>query len=224
MAISQITVVTSATDSKLTAVQTVKDEIGLSGTDDDNFIDRLIDEISGAITTYTDRVFAQEKVEERVPGYDHPDLIVSRTPIQSIESIEFVSNGSATTIDSDNYFISDAEAGFVRRDEAISGGIWSSTLRVSTDLVPHHPPLAPELSWKVTYTGGYVLPNWSDTRDLPHDIERACLEGVKARFLARQRDPNITRINIDNIYSASFTQFGLPETALQLLDPYRRIA
>lgn len=214
-----IEILTSAPDKDLTTLSTVKDEIGITGTDDDNFISRLIQEISAAIVSYTGREFAREEVKEKVGGYGNQQLIVSRTPIKSISEINY---DEETTIDTDDYFIGDSDAGFIHRIDYY----WESTEPVHVNVSPFVTPMQAEPKWVVTYTGGYVLPssNWTDTRDLPYDVERACIEGVKARFLARQRDPNITRLNVQqNMYAASFELHGLPPSSIQFLAPYVRV-
>lgn len=210
--------ITTAPDKKLTTAETVRDEIGLSTLKDDHFIDRLINEASQAIVSYTNREFAEEEVKERVPGFDSPELIVSRTPIKSISEVSY---DGETVINSDDYRIGDPDSGFIYRIDYI----WQSTERVRYNLEPRWAVDSPEPEWVVTYTGGYVLPssNWTETRDLPYDIERACIETVKAWFLSRQRDPNLVSMRVNGAFSAEYTQFGIPVSAAEMLKPYVRI-
>jgi hypothetical protein len=65
-------------------------------------------------------------------------------------------------------------------------------------------------------------------RDLPEDLERACLETVKARWFARLRDPLVKGEQIQGIasadYLAPFTGAGdpgLPPSVVGLLQRYR---
>lgn len=208
--------ITTAPDKKLTTAETVRDEIGLSTLKDNHFIDRLINEASAAIVRYTNREFAEEEVKERVAGFNTPELIVSRTPIKSIAEISY---DEETIINTDDYRIGDPDSGFIYRIDYV----WQSTQRVEYNIKPRWSNETPEPEWVVTYTGGYTLPNWNDTRDLPYDIERACIETVKAWFLSRQRDPNLVDVRVNGTFSAEYTQFGIPVSAAEILKPYIRI-
>ena len=70
MTVSVLTVLTPATSRALTTLGTAKDELGISGTDDDARLSRWIDEASERIETYLGRVLASETVREifRVGG------------------------------------------------------------------------------------------------------------------------------------------------------------
>ena len=50
---------------------------------------------------------------------------------------------------------------------------------------------------------GYLLPG-DPQRDLPEDLERACLETVKARWFARLRDPLVKGEQVQGIASADY--------------------
>ena len=60
----------------------------------------------------------------------------------------------------------------------------------------------------VAYAAGYLLPG-DPQHDLPEDLERACLETVKARWFARLRDPLIKGEQVQGIAS---TDYWVPST------------
>ena len=55
----------------------------------------------------------------------------------------------------------------------------------------------------VAYAAGYWLPG-DPQRDLPEDLERACLETIKARWFARLRDPLAKSEQVQGIASADY--------------------
>ena len=66
-------------------------------------------------------------------------------------------------------------------------------------------------------------------RDLPEDLERACLETVKARWFARVRDPLAKGEQVQGIASADYCvpstgdgDPGLPPSVVGLLQRYRQ--
>ena len=79
----------------------------------------------------------------------------------------------------------------------------------------------------VAYAAGYLLPG-DPQRDLPEDLERACLETVKARWFARLRDPLVKSEQVQGITSADYWvpstgdgDPGLPPSVVGLLQRYR---
>jgi hypothetical protein len=79
----------------------------------------------------------------------------------------------------------------------------------------------------VAYAAGYRLPG-DPQRDLPEDLERACLETVKARWFARLRDPLAKSEQVQGAASANYwvpstgtDDPGLPPSVVGLLQRYR---
>jgi len=179
-----ITVNTAAPVTDMTELDQVATELGLSAsekTTHTNLINRLIKVNSDLIRSYTGRVFAQETVTETFFTFGHERLIVSRTPIVSIDTIELDGN----TVDSDNYEIEDAGAGF----------IWNETGWDRTNVL--HGPYTPtpkrvgKFDWSVKYTAGYKMPGEA-SRNFPYDLEEACIKLVKQDFFERAQNPNIS--------------------------------
>src|SRR5690606_7857781 len=80
----------------------------------------------------------------------------------------------------------------------------------------------------VTYGAGFLLPD-DDDRDLPLDIERACIAIVKADYLGRTRDPNMRSDATDGLGAVAWqvgghrTASGWPADVEALLAPYRAV-
>jgi hypothetical protein len=205
-------VITPAANKKLTTVSAVKEELGIPDADmsQDALISLFIDRASDAIVTFCSRPFAKEGYRETVPGYGSNRLILSRTPIVEITSV--IADSEIIT----DYLLEDPEAGILFRRR---GWQWAPTM--GWNITWHPVGNSEDLNFTVEYTAGYVLPGDQGTRTLPNDIEKACIETVKAWYLARERDPVITAERIGD-YQASYAQ-GLPAVATQLLAPWRRI-
>jgi len=203
-------VIAPAANKQLTTLETVKSELGISDTGQDAFLNSLIDRASDAIVSFCGRPFAKESYRETLAGYGTNRLILSRTPVIDVFSI---------TADSEiitDYLLEDPEAGILFRKR---GWQWAPTLGWN---ISFHPIGSSEnLNFTVEYTAGYVLPGDEGTRTLPHDIEQACIDTVKALYSAGERDPAITGERIGD-YQVSYVQ-GLPVGVTQLLIPWRRI-
>lgn len=204
-------VITPAANKQLTTVDVVKSELGISDTSQDTLLAKLIDQASDAIVSFCGRPFAREDYRETVPGYGTNRLLLSRTPIVQISSV--VADSEIIT----DYLLENAEAGILYRKR---GWQWAPTLGWHITWQPVGG--SENLNFTVDYTAGYVLPgDEGDTRTLPHDIERACIDTVKAWFHARERDPAVTGEGVGD-YQASYAQ-GLPASVRQLLEPWRRV-
>lgn len=211
---SILTVTSRATSFDLTALDTVKDELGITGSAENDKIERWIRQGSTAISAYCKRVFAQETVSEvfrltddRRRGFTwaslcEPVLMLKRFPVASIASV--TEDGTALT--TDQYEV-EPEAGLLYRlcrDERIE---WTAA-KVT-----------------VAYTGGYVL-----LPELPDAIERACISLVRHYRANATRDTAVTRRSIPGVLDETFwvgtvpgTEGDLPPDVVGLLAPYRNI-
>lgn len=181
-----ITVFQEGPDNLLTSLAKVKLTLGITNSDEtyDELLEDFIKESSDFIENYTGRKFGLATVRESVVGNGLPDILLSRTPI--LEVLEVMLDETAYT----DYTVYDKDAGILQRTLG-----WTST-NIRHDLISPHPSSYGEKRWHITYTGGYVLPSWmgsSGDRDLPYDLERACIELVKTDFYNRSRDGTITQ-------------------------------
>jgi hypothetical protein len=195
---SILTVVTAAESQDLTRVATVRDELGISN-DNDELLERLVHEASAACASYCDRVFGQEDVTEVFrPTSSQDSIRLHRYPVSEVT--EVVEDG--TTLDADEYEV-DGPTGVLYRMEDDERSIW------------------PGVKIEVSYTGGYELLD-----DLPRDIERACIELVKAWYFSARRDPMVRQSDIPGVMSESYWvgsigTGALPPNVTALLDKYR---
>lgn len=170
-----VTVKTASDYRDLTTIDEVKLGLDVTGSDDDEWLASLIHGASAAIEQYTNRIFARQTYIETVAGSDHPKLLLSHTPIQSITSI---------TCDSEpivDYDIEDADAGVLHRDVG-----WLRTAWVGWEVERRVVPLTDELNHTVEYEAGYLLPGQTD-RNLPYDVEQACVITVMHWYRRERR-------------------------------------
>lgn len=133
-------------------------------------------------------------------------IVLGRRPIISIASI--TENG--TPVDPCDYELF-ATDGRVKRLSSGLPAAWPCTIIV------------------IAYTAGWNLPN-DQNRNLPPPIEQAVIEGVKAAWFARKRDPNVKSDNVAGIRTVEYF-FGtpgqdqpLPPLSMALLNPFRNMS
>lgn len=199
----------------LTTKEKVKQTLNLSSSDHDTMIDDMISATSDFVVNYCGREFAKQRVKESLPGKGLPEILLSITPLVSVEKVEF----DDTEIES--WVIHDREAGIILR----RGGFRSTNLPFNT--INSHPSSYEENRWHFTYVGGFILPGWNGnngTRNMPYDLERAVIDIVKGQYLSRDIDASITRYRIGDT-QAWWDRRGagsMPEAAEMVLNYYRR--
>lgn len=212
-----LTVTSGPDHTDLTTVSAVTNELDIGP---DAIIDDLIARASEAINRELGRGrdgLASQTYEEQLGAHGDPYLTVSRTPVTNVASV--TRDGEAVT----DVEIHDAEAGLLYRKDG-----FRSTEAATTHLGPAiRQPYEAHPDYTVTYTAGWVMPGASG-RTLPHDIEKAAIETVKAWYVARDRDPDVVSESVGDV-SVDFRsdeqrRQALPGAALQLLTPYRRVA
>jgi len=197
-----LTIIEAPVATKLTTRDVVKGELGLTGSGQDDYLDRLIDQASAAITSWCSRVFAAETVRETFHAGFLPReaFVLSRWPVIDLLSIEIA--GQAQPLAE-----TEQEAGglLYRVDAGGNRACWPAGRTV------------------IIYRAGYVLPG-EDERTLPPDIERATLLTVRAAWHAAGRDPLLRSETIEGVGSSAY--FGAGASGLSaevegLLTPYR---
>lgn len=227
-----IVVVEPAISTLLTTRERAKAELGITATDDDDLIDDMIARASSAIARETRRTFGVETVLETMDGTGSRLLGLSRTPI--VEVTEVLEDAAAVT----DYTIEDAEAGALYRQDGWgrSGGLrmWGTEAFSSGYILPGYQ----DRRYGVTYRAGYLLPSDvnpylppADPQNLPGAVEQACLEAVKAWFMASDVDPAVSSVKVGNLSvsyrgesSSSMPPGSLPSAALGLLRNYYQMA
>lgn len=197
MSSSILTVVTPAPAPQLLATADgCKAEIGADG--DDTRIATLLPQASAAIAAHCHRVFGRETVTETWRAVRAEVLILSRIPVQAIAKV--VEDG--VELGEDDYEC-DPGAGLLYR---LCGGQrrpWGARSVV------------------VTYDAGWRLPG-QDDRDLPEDVERACVLTVLAWYKAQGRDPMLRSEQSQDVGSQSWIATAdmsvLPPQAISVLE------
>lgn len=193
----------------LTTIEAIRGELLISGDDDNTYLARLINSASDAIRSYCGRDFAMEQRTERLSGSGRPLLLLSLYPISEVESVTV--NGEELA--SDAYDVDPQMGVLIRKHQS-----W---------------PTAAERNITVTYTGGYITPAQAaaDTdlvRDLPYDIEEACIVTATTWASHRGTPRDATTLQVEQIR----VTFGerdrepamIPPAVLHLLAPWRRWA
>ena len=201
-----LTIIEAAAIKKLTTLDRVKAELGVSGAADDAYLGALINEVSTAVATWCRRCFARETVRQvfRLETARR-SLALARWPNITINAISI-----GDTDFSPVEFEADDSGLLYRLDASGNRTDWCRG-RVT-----------------VEYDAGYVLPGEED-RDLPQDIERAALMLIKADWYARDRDPLIRTDATEGIGSTAYqvggfrTVSGFPPEVEGLLSGYRAV-
>ncbi len=221
---SLLTVTSQADSYDLTTLETAKLELGISPSDStqDEKIVLLIHQVSSAISTLCDRVFAQEEVrevfrlnsgsvgrfrswarhEESIEG-----LILRRRPISSITTL----TEDEVVVDSSEYEC-DLGTGILYR-------LTDSDFRMTW--------LANKIT--VDYVSGFVL-----LSGLPFDIEKACLIWLKSLYANMQRrDLNVKVEDVPDLMRREYFDRGMinksvvydpPNEVMVLISPYMEAA
>jgi hypothetical protein len=203
---SILVVTASAARRGLTTVAMVKRELGITGSADHDFLEDLILQASAAIEGWCRRVFGREAVTETFRlSAERAVLHLARWPNVALASI----GEDGVTLAADDWELDAATGELWRLDGADCRVAWPAAKIV------------------VAYAAGYRLPG-DPQRDLPEDLERACLETVKARWFARLRDPLIKGEQVQGVASADYWvpstgagDPGLPPSVVGLLQRYR---
>lgn len=203
----------------LTKLSEVKGDLGITDTSKDAVIERMILAASEAIQVYCDRKFRKETVAEKHRPSGTLRLVLDRTPIVSLTTID--DDGSA--IDMTTVGIEHAGAGIIRKD---SPWVHNDTALADSVAVDRLVGTG-EKVLTVTYVAGYVLPNdATGTRNLPYDIEEACLDAVVTNYRKRGVDSTIISETVGDA-SQTFSTTGdsvgrlLPPSVLTTLNRYK---
>lgn len=214
----------------LTTLATVKTELGILDSSLDDVIARLINAASVRILRATGRrrlAYSAAYVED-VAGYGTGSLVLSLTPVRSVASLSF--DGSAQTtsdLELPAFNAGEDNDGIVRR----SGGfLW--TAATAGESVTGQGVIGSERRlYRVTYAGGFICPGQATAgppalvRDLPEDLEQACIDLVTSLYRRRGRDQGITAESILGESVAYDTTAGdMPASVWTAIAPYMRLS
>lgn len=217
-------ITTAAATTDLTTLDSVKLELGITATDEDDYLTAKIDRISSTICSYLNVKPATDGTrslgrETLVETFRQPmvrfiprlqrlnlELLLSRYPVTSIASIVVDGTALLTT----EYEV-DGATGILYRLTTDS----VRTFWVGASIV-------------VTYTAGWLLPNDSGN-NMPFDIEDAAIGLIKLARAARERDPLVKSENFAGILATTYWTPSpgddpIPPDIAYKLAPYRNIS
>lgn len=215
-------ITTAAVSRALTTPERVSQEI--PDLDESKAAD-LIAEATATIERQCERPFGFgfATFEERLTGDGSPILQLEALPLFDIDTVLH----DASTVIAD-YEVIDPETGWLYREVG-----WPVRLR-GGGLLGQDVALAGRLDWTVRYRAGFVLPGDDQPEDLepgavvpdlPVDLERACIELVRALT----ETPVATGVSSERIgdYAVTYRDNDmanvLPPRVATLIAPYRRI-
>lgn len=144
-------------------------------------IETLISRASAAVERICGRVFAREDVTETLEGSGHVELLLERTPVVSLTSVE--RDGGAV----EDVVVSDRGAGVL----FVPTGFRRDAIALPR-LIEAWPSGSAKLSWEVRYIGGYYLPTFTQAASgapgatdvlLPEDLEGLVIDAVASLFV-----------------------------------------
>jgi hypothetical protein len=199
----------------LTIIDTIKSEleIPLSYTDEDSYIERLINSVSEAIKNYCSRDFEKRTEAEKIQGSGRRKLFLCGYPIISITEIKI----NDEILSSEEYELTEEgkSAGYVYKEDR-----WPVSIIGSHGIVTDPIFSDEKHNIEVTYETGYVLPKdetEENPRTLPYDLEDCCVEAVAARYAQRGTGGNIKSYKEEYISVTFDEKTGLPINVLQKL-------
>lgn len=203
-----LTVVAPAESSALTTLEALKAELALSATGDDVWLTDTIARASATIERWCGRVFALETVAESFRIDRATDLLVlSRWPVAAVVNIV----ASGVGLAADGWELDAANGDLYRLGVGDQRKVW---------------PIGKTV---VTYSAGFILPG-AEGRNLPADIEAACIALCVRAFHAKGRDPALRSYDNPDVEAFSLvdpdrmpTVDGLPADVAERLRPYRQV-
>jgi hypothetical protein len=172
---------TPAASTGLTELDGLKRAMGITDKDNDAFLRELIQRASDEARTFCSRQFSRQQYTEDVRSEGSLLLQLAERPVVSVETVTL--DGVALT----DHRIEDAEAGELYRELGWEWHVFQQrTLGGGQPLAGEEFP-----KYVVQYTAGWLLPGETG-RTLPHDVERAIIDFVKAMYGGKGPQTGIT--------------------------------
>ena len=215
------TVKTAAASIDLTSLLNVRADLNLPDADPtiDIYLSRIITQISGGMQSECNRTFAYQVYKDTVrPGRDtgagidtSPEYIpTARIPLVSVASI--IEDGTTLVVDTD-YEVDVANSRVYRLNSSGNLCKWRGNKIV------------------IEYGSGWTLPSALVSGPNPllqsaPELEAACIDMVKARYIARDRDPFLKSDTVEGVGSQTFwipdvSPGKSPDHIQDILDDYR---
>lgn len=221
-----ISVCTSSTDEQLAALGDLMMVLGVTASS--SGMDLALTQASDWTTRFVGYDLRRQVYEETVASYGSQRLMLSQTPIRSVQRFfNSTSTADATEFESSEYRVSDKEAGFIQRDQ---GYEWTAQRR--WDLGSYVVPNSETRPWLVVYEAGYQIGETSSTSDkwattstsnsLPPTIERAVLLRAAEMY---QGSAGVKQLKVGplSVTYSSESADGNSDSPSALLRPFMRI-
>ncbi len=207
---SIVTVTVAPSATRLSTVDRVKQELGITGSASDALLGVKLDEASSDIEAHLSRTLNRATLSELFFGGEGwaDSLLLYRTPVVSVTSVTV----DDVLLDTTEYRIDNVTGELFRLD--LSG--YTCTWQWCKEIT-------------VVYVAGYLLPEEAG-RTLPPAIEAGTLGLVQSFWFSRGRDPNVKEEDIPGVmrtayWVGSVGQAGdLPPDVLRRIAPFRRPA
>jgi len=207
----------------LTTISSVETELSLTAAAQDAELTRYINTASDQIEKYISRkIYYGASIIEKVASTGRVGqygssrtssfLYISRTPLSSIASVVWL--GDNSTVTASDYEVWDSNQGAIYKSSG-----WNSVEVSATEFT----------RYQVTYTGGWITPQQAAddgalTRDLPFDLESACIKMVSGMWRQKGTDAEIGSESILGV-SMSFNRHegGISPFIWSVLNEYKRM-
>lgn len=208
----------------LTDLATLKAALGITGSSEDTRLEGLIRAATAQIEAWCRVGLTRQTVTNELhQTQGGVEYVLGRVPVVSVTSIVI----DSSTVPSSQIVIANANAGVIRIDDAYSPTA-PYVGQISQDPVLRWA----EYSTAITYVAGWITAQQETdgvgTRNLPYDLEEACLR--QAAYLRRsfQSDGPVSSerlgdASISYAIDAMAVSGGVCAAASQLLTPYRRL-
>lgn len=190
---------TTLNKNALTTIQAVKDRLGISSNDEDDYIATQINRLSDLFERETGRKWYNTDGDytEKVASYDRTRLQINdHLPVSSITSITYDSGNTSVLEDPDSYDLENSKTGWIRS----LNGVWTGSQPGYSKIDHYQVPETNEPNYTVVYQGGYITPKQDNenvgTRDLPYDIEEAIINQVIAYREEKTRNKNVASLKV----------------------------
>jgi len=207
------------TEQEYCTLADVKAELGISGSGDDDYLERLIKAASRYIDNYCNRTFwyqsaATYKFAFKGEVRQHLPL----TPVKELTSI-VDSEGQYTLTLNTDYLLEDAESGAVYFEDVGGDMAWRRR-GVTGDLRQD----GYKKRYTCTYAGGYETPEQSATgaATLPADLQHACIMLTTDYYRNKGANPRIKRQHLLEAAIWFENNYG-EENLARFLKKYKRV-
>ena len=216
-----LSVCTSTTEDQLAYLGDLMTLLGATASS--SGMDLALTQATDWVERFVGSTLRRQVYEETLAGFGGQNLMTSRTPIVTVQRFfSSTTTEEATELKSSEFRVSDAEAGFIGRDQGFkwtAQEVWNlgSYVKPNSELKP----------WLVVYEAGFQFPETSSTDEkwattttantLPPVIERAVL----MRAAEMYQGGGVASLNVGPL-SVTYKSES-QDTPERMLAPFRRV-